>query len=128
MKCWVSLVSSLDQNLRELSANMISCFTICVKHELREWQISLFFVILSEKLANVCIISCEISEITGIGYKLDVTISNWSETRSSEMLKIAFDGEFSMNVKDRLDLSHCTIVSLFPDFMVKVLPKCQEPC
>ena len=32
------------------------------------------------------------------------------------MLKIAFDREFSVNVKDSLDLSHCTIVSFFSRF------------
>ena len=41
-----------DKNLREFSMNVISCFTICVKHELCECQYSLFFVILSEKLTR----------------------------------------------------------------------------
>ena len=40
-----------DQNLRESSLNVISCFSICVNHENRESQFSLFFVILSEGLA-----------------------------------------------------------------------------
>ena len=40
-----------EQNLRELSVNMISI--------LHESQFSIFFLILSKKLADVCVISCE---------------------------------------------------------------------
>ena len=35
-----TLELGLDQNLHELSMNMILCFTICVKREHREWQFS----------------------------------------------------------------------------------------
>ena len=49
-----------DQNLLESSMNVISRFTKCVNYEIREWQFSLFFVILSEKLANFGMISREI--------------------------------------------------------------------
>ena len=63
-----------DQNLRELNVNVISRFTICGKREIREWQFSLFFVILSEKLANFCVILCEIAKIAGIGGQRDFTL------------------------------------------------------
>ena len=43
------LVMGREQNLRELSVNVISLFTICTKSELYEWQFSPCFVILSEK-------------------------------------------------------------------------------
>ena len=56
------------------------------------------FWILSEKLANFCVISREITKITGIRRERDITIYNWSETWFSEMLKIAFKCEFSMNM------------------------------
>ena len=57
---------SSDQNCRESSVNVISCFTIWINGELCEKQFSLFFVILSEKLANFCVISSEIAKIIGI--------------------------------------------------------------
>ena len=55
------------QNLRELRMNVVLRFTICRNREIRERQFSLFFVILSEKLAKFCMISCDIAKITGIG-------------------------------------------------------------
>ena len=45
------------KNLREWNMNVISHFTICVKREFCEWQFSMFFMILSEKLALFCAIS-----------------------------------------------------------------------
>ena len=65
---------SCDQNLRQLRMNVISRFTIYINREVREWQFSLFFMILSEKLANFWVISREIAKITGIGYEGDFTI------------------------------------------------------
>ena len=55
-----------EQNLRELSENVISLFTIWAKSELYEWQFSPFFVIVSEKLVNFSVILHEITEIMGI--------------------------------------------------------------
>ena len=86
-----------DQNLRESSVNVISLFTICTKSEIHEWQFSLFFMILSEKLANFFMISLEITEITEIGSEWDFTIWNWSETWFRETLEIVFEREFSVN-------------------------------
>ena len=63
-----------DQNLRESSVIVIFCFTICVKRKLCEWLFTLIFVILSEKLANFCVISREIAKIWDLGCELDVTI------------------------------------------------------
>ena len=51
------------ENLLESSLKLISCFIICVNSELREWQLFLFFVILSEKLENFCVLSFEITKI-----------------------------------------------------------------
>ena len=62
-----------DQNLRELSVNGISRFSICGNLEIREWQFVLFSMILSEKLANICVISREIAKITGIERECDFT-------------------------------------------------------
>ena len=62
-----------DQNLRELSVNVISDFTICGNREICEWQVCLFFVISSEKLVDFSVISHEIAEIMQIGHKLDFT-------------------------------------------------------
>ena len=62
-----------DKNHSEFRVNVISFLTVCVKREIREWKFSLFFVILSEKLAK-CVISCKISKITGIGREQDFTI------------------------------------------------------
>ena len=62
-----------DQNLRELNVKVISRFTTCGKREFREWQFSPFFVILSEKIANFCMISCGITIIMGIGCELEFT-------------------------------------------------------
>ena len=61
----------LSLNLREWSMNVISRFTIRWNREIRDWQFSLFFVILSEKLANCCVISSEIAKIRGIGNERD---------------------------------------------------------
>ena len=60
---------SCDQNLRQLRMNVISRFTIYINREVREWQFSLFFIVVSEKSANFCIISREIAKITGKGYE-----------------------------------------------------------
>ena len=60
------IVMGREQNLRELSENVISLFTICAKSELYEWQFSPFFVIVSEKLVNFSVILHEITEIMGI--------------------------------------------------------------
>ena len=58
------IVMGCDQNLREVSVNVISLITICVKRDISELQIYLFFMILSEKLTNFSVIFCEITEIT----------------------------------------------------------------
>ena len=42
--------------------------------EIRQWQFSLFIMILSEDLANVCVISCEIDKIMGTGQERDFII------------------------------------------------------
>ena len=63
-----------DQNLREISMNVFLCFNTCVIQGLCECQFSLFFMILSEKFANFCMISREIAKITGIGCEGDFTI------------------------------------------------------
>ena len=71
---YFQVVIDRDQDLRELSVNMISRFTICVKREIREWQVSPFVVIFSENLANFNVISREIAEITWIGSEQEFTI------------------------------------------------------
>ena len=68
-----------DQNLRETSMNVNSHFTIFGSREIHDCQFSLFFVILSEILANVCHISCENAKMRGIGHEQDFTI--WTETK-----------------------------------------------
>ena len=70
----LELVMGRDQNLRESRVNLNSRFTICRNREIREWQFSLFFMILSEKLANFCVISSEIAKITGNAREQDFTI------------------------------------------------------
>ena len=70
------LVMGRDQNLRELSMNLISCSIICGNREIREKQIAHFSVILSEKLANLCVISREIAIITGMGHEQKIIIKN----------------------------------------------------
>ena len=65
-----------DKNLRELRVNVISRITICRNHEIRDWQFSLFIVILIEDLAKFCLISHKIAKITGFGRELDFTIQN----------------------------------------------------
>ena len=59
---------------------MNSRFTICGNREIGECQFSLLFVILSEKLANFRVISCEIAKNIGIGRERDFLIKNSSET------------------------------------------------
>ena len=63
-----------DQNLREMSVNVNSCFIIFVNREIRECQFSPFLVILSEKFATFCVISREIDKITRIVCEWDLTI------------------------------------------------------
>ena len=63
-----------DQNLHESSVNVISHFTICWKREIRKRQFSLFFMILSGKIAKCCVISREIGRIMGIGCEKDFAI------------------------------------------------------
>ena len=68
------LVMGHDRNLREFSVNVISHFIICVNHEICEWQFSLYFMILNEKLANFWVNSHESAKITEIGQDKDFTI------------------------------------------------------
>ena len=63
-----------DQNLREFIMNVISRFTLCKNREFREWQFSLFFMIMSDKLANFCVISRKITKITKIRHEWHFTI------------------------------------------------------
>ena len=62
-----------DENFCESNVNVISLFTICVKSDIRECQFQ------------------RESGVTGIQF-------NWSESWFYEMLKIAFEGEFSVNL------------------------------
>ena len=69
-------VVNCDQNLRESSMNVISRFTICMIHQLREWQFPLFFVILNEKLA---VISHKIAQIMGFhNLELKWNVIQWN--------------------------------------------------
>ena len=68
------LVIYYDKNLRELSVTAISRFAICAKHELHEWQFSLLFVILSDELANFCMIFHEMAKISEIRCERNFTI------------------------------------------------------
>ena len=77
--------------MRESSVNMILRFAIYVNRKVCESQIKLVFVILSEKLANICVISYEIAKILEIWLKHDFTIKNWSKTWFFEMLKFVFE-------------------------------------
>ena len=72
--CKIELVMGRDPNLRELNVNVISRFTICANCEINEWQFSLFFVILSEKLAKFRVISLENAKIRGIEHQQYFTI------------------------------------------------------
>ena len=67
-----------------------------MKREIRDWQFSLFVVILSEIPVNFNVISCEIAEITCIGSE-QATL-NRSERLFREMPKLAFKCEFSVNM------------------------------
>ena len=49
-----------------------------------------FSLLLSEKLGNFWVISCETAKIIGIRSERDFTIQNWSETWFCEMLKLAW--------------------------------------
>ena len=82
-----------DKNLCECDFS----FYLCINSEIREQQFSLFLVILSERIANFCLISHEDTKITEIWHEQDSTIQNWSEKWFCEKLKIAFKCEFSLN-------------------------------
>ena len=69
--------------------------------EIHEWQFSQFFIILSEKIAICGVISCEMARIAGIKGEWNFTILNWSETLFCEMLNIAFEHEFSVNLNQK---------------------------
>ena len=53
----LTLVMGHEQNFCEMSINVISLVTICAKHDFRQLKFSPFFVILSEKLANLIVIA-----------------------------------------------------------------------
>ena len=78
--CDPKLVMDRDQNLRELSVSVISRFTIYGICEIHECPFSLFFVIVSENLANCGMISREIAKIIGIGREQDFTFKNFRKT------------------------------------------------
>ena len=81
-----------------VSVNMITGFTICVHREIRKWQLSLFFVFLSERLPIFCLILREITKIIRIKSEQDFTIQNWNKMWFRKMLKFAFELELSVNV------------------------------
>ena len=62
-----------DENLRELSMNVISRFTIWVKRKIRDPQFSFFIVILGEKHVIFSVILREITEITWIWREMEFT-------------------------------------------------------
>ena len=66
LKRW-SLVMGCDQNLRELSMNVILRLIMWVKREICKWQFSQFLAILSEKFVNFSVISLVVAETTWIG-------------------------------------------------------------
>ena len=59
---------------RETIENVNPHFSIFGNHKIRKCQVSPFFMILSGKFANYCVISCEIAKIMGIGHEWDITI------------------------------------------------------
>ena len=63
-----------NKNLRESGVTVNSCFTIFGNHEILERQFFLIFVILSEKLETLCMISCEIAKITRVERERDFSI------------------------------------------------------
>ena len=65
-----------DQNSRESKGDVILRSTFCVKGEVHELQISLFFVFLSEKPINFGVSSSDIAKITDFWCEQDFTISN----------------------------------------------------
>ena len=56
-----------------MSVNVISLFNICVKREIREWQIVPFIVIFSEELTNFSVISGKIAEFRLIVREWEIT-------------------------------------------------------
>ena len=54
-------------------------------------------MIVSEKVVNFMVISCEIAEITWIKHKREFTTYNYGEEWFCEMLKTAFERKFSVN-------------------------------
>ena len=62
----------LDKNVFEWSLNVISLFSFCVNCEVSDWQLFLFLMILREKLANLCVISREITRIKGFRLEHDL--------------------------------------------------------
>ena len=64
----------LDKFLRESSVNLISRVTNWVNGKFCELWFSLLFVIFSEKLANIWVISFEIAKMTGFGREQDFTL------------------------------------------------------
>ena len=91
-------------------------FTICEKREICEWQFSLFFVTLSEKVANFCVISLEITRIIRIRCERDFKIQNRSEMWFCEMLKIAFERELSVKMNS---LTRNYFRSILPRYLFK---------
>ena len=91
-----------EQNFCEMSINMISLVTICVKHDFRQLKFSPFFVILSEKLANLIVIA---------EFKMGVNRNSMHRTKSNvkhdsvKCWKLLCEGEFSVNVNS---LTHHT--------------------
>ena len=59
-----SVLPTSDALWLKLCTTVISRCAFFVSHELREWQFSLFFVILSDELANFWVMSHEIAEIS----------------------------------------------------------------
>ena len=101
-----------EQNLQESSMDMISLLTICMNLEILEWQFLSFLVKWSEKYVTFIVILHEITEVMWNGCVWEFATKNWKETWFRDMLKIAFELEFSENMIS-LTLHKCKCCAIF---------------
>ena len=88
-------VNTSEKNLCEWSLNVISLITICVKREIREWQFTPFFVILSEQLS----------------------ISSWSHVKLLKLRELGVNGNSWHRTDVKCDSMKCWKLLLSLNFL-----------
>ena len=96
--CHIAYVMGCDQNLHELSMNVISHFIVYVKGKCCDWQFSLFYWFRVKTMQMFAWLHVKSLKLQELDVNTNFIIQNWTETWFCEILSIAFQREFSVSM------------------------------